>query len=131
MSARLRSTEERIGDVTVLRLTGRLVLDEGDLEYKRQIDRLVEAGQVKIVVDLAGVDYIDSAGVGMLVAKLKSVRVKGGDVKLLNLTAKSHRLLALTRLTLAFEIVDTVEQAVKSFEMPLPPRSPRPGYRAS
>jgi anti-sigma B factor antagonist len=116
MSSNLRSKEEHLGDVTVLRLGGHLVLDEGDLEYRRLIDRLVESGCVKIVVDLAEVDYIDSAGVGMLVAKLKSVRTKGGDVKLLNLTSRSQRLLSLTRLTLAFEIVDSLEQAVKSFE---------------
>lgn len=66
-------------------------------------------------MDVRDVTYIDSAGVGMLVAKLKTVRSEGGDVKLLNLTARSHRLLAMTPLTFAFETVNNLAQAERSF----------------
>jgi anti-sigma B factor antagonist len=117
----LTIAERRVGDVTILQLTGRLVLYEGELEFRQCIDGLVAAGRVKVIVDLHGVDYIDSAGVGSLVAKYLSVRRKGGNVKLLHLSARSHRVMGITRLLSVFETFDSEEEALNSFGATVPP----------
>ena len=77
-SSRLQIAERHVGDVTVLGLTGEMLLDDGDLGFRRKIHELVESGRVRIVVDLSGVTRIDSSGIGMLVAKVKTVREKRG-----------------------------------------------------
>ena len=87
----LSIVERQLNDVTVLALAGQMLLDDGDLLFGRKIRDLIERGHVKIVVDLGGVTYIDSSGVGMLVGKLKGVREKGGDIRLLHVTTRGQR----------------------------------------
>src|SRR5262245_53719976 len=94
-SSRLQIVEHRVDDVTVLTLAGEMLLDDGDLAFRRKIHELVEGGRFRIVVDLGDVAYIDSAGIGMLVAKVKTVREKGGDIKLVRLTRRTQNLLAM------------------------------------
>ena len=116
MSASTLSIVEReSGDVTTLVLTGQVVLDDGDLLFRKRIHDLVERGRTKVVVDLGGVNYIDSAGVGMIVGKLKTLRERGGDMKLLNLNPRGLRVFGISKLLLVFETFDNEEQAVKSF----------------
>jgi anti-anti-sigma factor len=107
--------ERPVGDVTVLELAGRFVLFEGESEFRSKMDELVAKDRLKIVVDLQGVSYIDSAGVGVLVGKYLSVRRKGGDVKLLHLSTRSLRVMSITRLTGVFESYDREEDALRSF----------------
>ena len=110
------SIEERqLDDVTVLALTGQILLDDGDLAFGRKIRDLVERGHVEIVVDLGGVTYIDSSGVGMLVGKLKAVREKGGDIRLLHVTTRGQRLFGMLKIMTVFEIFEDEAQAVRSF----------------
>jgi anti-sigma B factor antagonist len=111
----LTIAERRVGDITILELKGQLVLYEGEVEFRKNIDALVADSRVKIVVDLHDVDYIDSAGVGSLVGKYLSVRRKGGNVKLLHLSARSHRVMGITRLLSVFETYDSEEEALQSF----------------
>ena len=73
-SSKLQIADRRFGDVTVLDLTGDITLDDGDLVFQRKIHALLEEGRLKILLNLEGVTRIDSAGVGMLVAKLKTAR---------------------------------------------------------
>ena len=108
-------TERVVGDVTILRLTGRLVLFEGDAVLRQYVDDLVRQGRVKLLLDFAAVTYIDSAGIGMLIAKYLSVRRKGGDLKLLQLTARSLLVMTITKLFTVFETFDTEEDALRSF----------------
>ena len=89
--SKLAIEERQVGDVVVLSLKGEITLDDGDLKFGRWIDDLLKKGQRKILVDLAGVTYIDSAGVGMMVFEYKAVHAKGGALKLLSLTGHSHR----------------------------------------
>ena len=110
-----RSRSGRIGDVTVLVLSGEMLVDDGDLALRRRVHELLDQGQVKILVDLAGVTHIDSANVGMLVAKQKTVRERGGDIKLMHLTNRSQRLLALMKLVSVFEVFENEDEAVRSF----------------
>ncbi|MGE5836800.1 MAG: STAS domain-containing protein [Acidobacteriota bacterium] len=114
-ASRLEITERRCGDVTILILSGEMLVDDGDVALRQRIHNLIDEGKVKIVIDLAGVAHIDSAGVGMIVAKQKTVRELGGDVKLLHLTTRSQRLLALMKLAQIFEVFEDEDEAVRSF----------------
>jgi anti-sigma B factor antagonist len=107
--------ERQIGDVTVLELKGRLVYDEGDEELRSRINDLVARGKLKILLDLRGVTYIDSCGLGSIVGKFVSVRRKGGDVKLLNLSPRSHRVIDISGLLRVFETFESEADAVGSF----------------
>ena len=115
MASKLIIEEREFGDVTVLTLRGQILLDDGDLVFRRKIHDLVDGGHVKIVVNLAEVDYIDSAGIGMVVGKLKTVRERGGDMKLLNLNTRGQRVFGITKLVFVFETFDNEKAAVRSF----------------
>jgi anti-sigma B factor antagonist len=108
-------TERDVGDVTILELKGRLVLDDGDLQFRDRVNALVAKGRTKFVVNLRDVTYIDSCGIGVLIAKLVSVRNKGGDMKLVQLTPRSHRVFDICRLDNVFEAYDSEHEAVSSF----------------
>jgi anti-anti-sigma factor len=114
-TSKIQILERRIGDVTVLVLSGEMLVDDGDLALRQQIHDLLDQARAKILIDLAAVTHIDSAGVGMMVAKQKTVRERGGDVKLLHLTSRSQRLLSLMKLASVFEAFEDEEEAVKSF----------------
>ena len=116
MSAHLKITEDRVGDITILRLDGRFELEDGDLAFRNYVNALVAEGRVKIVLDFKGVTRIDSAGIGMLVSKYLSTRTRGGTMKLLNLTRHSDHLIDITRLDTVFEIFEDEAAAVKSFQ---------------
>lgn len=113
--SKLQIAERQIEDVTILELTGEITLDDGDLKFGRRVDELLAKGQRHILVDLGGVTYIDSAGVGMMAAELKLVRAKGGAMKLVHLTSRSHRLLAMMKLLTVFESFDDEAAALRSF----------------
>ena len=119
MHSRLKIDEREFGDVTVLDLSGQLVLDDGDLVFRKRIHELVDRGRFKVVVDLDKVDYIDSAGIGMIVGKLKTVRERGGDMKLVRLNVRGLRVFGITKLLLVFETFDNEDDAVKSFRFPV------------
>ena len=104
-----------LDDIAILVLTGEMLLDDGDLAFRRQVHDLIDKGRVKILVDLAGVTYIDSSGIGMMAAKLKTVRDKGGDLRLLRLNPRGQRMLALVKLRTTFEIFDDEAAAARSF----------------
>ena len=114
-TSKLQIGESRQGDIIVLTLSGQITLDDGDLAFGRHVDQLVAAGGRQIIVDLSAVTYIDSAGVGMLVAESQRVAAQGGSMRLAHLTARSHHLLAMLKLKMMFEIYDDVDAAVRSF----------------
>jgi anti-sigma B factor antagonist len=93
--------DERLVDgVTVLDLKGRMTLGEGDKLLKDKIDSLLRQGEKQIVLNLEGVTYIDSAGLGEIVRAYTTVSRQGGSLKLLNLTKRIQDLLAITKLLL-------------------------------
>jgi anti-sigma B factor antagonist len=114
-SSKLQIDERQIDDITVLTLRGEITADDGDLVFGRCVDELIKKGQVKIVLNLADVTYIDSSGVGMMVAESKTVYGQGGVMKLAHLTARSHHLLAMLKLKLVFEIFEDEASALRSF----------------
>ena len=107
--------ERRVGDVTVLDLKGRLVFDEGDSVLRERVGALAEEGRLNILVNLRDVTYVDSCGIGVLVAKYVSLRRKGGDLRFVNLTPRSRRLLEITKLMGIFRIFDSEPEAIASF----------------
>jgi anti-sigma B factor antagonist len=113
--SKLKIEERAEGEVTVLVLSGQMLLDDGDLAFRRRVHDLLERGRAKIVLDLGGVTYIDSSGVGMLVAKLKTIREAGGDLKLLHLTRRSESLFGMLKMLIVFETFDNEAAAVRSF----------------
>ena len=115
MATRMRVIERRIGDVTILQLIGRLELETGDVILRDTINRVVEAGQVKLVLDMKEVTRLDSAGIGMLVSKYLTARRAGGTIKILHPTERTDHLMDITKLTTVFEVFDDEESAVKSF----------------
>lgn len=108
-------TERRIGDVTILQVTGRVILGDGAAELRSCMNDLVDEARLKFLLDLRGVTYIDSFGVGVIAAKYVSVRRKGGDVKLLQLSARSQRVMRISGLLKIFESFENEEQALNSF----------------
>jgi len=107
--------ERRVGAVTILALSGRLVLDDGDVLLRERVDALVNSGDVRIVIDFSDLDYVDSAGIGVLIAKYLSVRRKGGSLKLLHLSMRAHHALEITHLLTVFETFEDEDEAVASF----------------
>jgi len=107
--------ERRVGDVVVLDLKGKVTLGEGDEVLKDKINSLMNQGHKKIVLNLADVPYIDSAGLGEIVRTFTTVSRQGGSLKLLNLTKRISDLLAITKLLTVFETFDTEHEAVQSF----------------
>jgi anti-sigma B factor antagonist len=108
--------EERIvGDVTILDLKGKITLGEGDEALKDKINSLTLQNRKQILLNLEGVPYIDSAGLGEVVRTYTTVSRQGGQLKLVNLTKRIEDLLSITKLLTVFETFDTEAEALQSF----------------
>ena len=107
--------ERHVADVTVLTLTGRLVLGDGDQTLCKRIGALIQEGATRIVLNIHDVSYIDSCGIGMLVGTFVSVRSRGGMLKLVCPSERCHHVLQLTHLLPVFDIYESDEDAVASF----------------
>ena len=109
--------EERIiRHVTVLDVVGKLTVDEAARHLKDKINSLISQQRTHIVVNLKNVPYVDSGGLGELVASYGSVMKTGGALKLLNVNSRNHDLLSITRLVTLFESFDSEAEAVQSFQ---------------
>ena len=111
----LEITEKESSGVTVLVLAGRVTLGEESSKLRTKLKDLLGEGKTRVVLDLAEVKYIDSAGLGTLVAGYTSARNQGASMKLANLTKKFDEQLHITKLVTVFDVYDSVEGAVKSF----------------
>ena len=108
--------ERKVGDVVVLDLKGKITLGEGDELLKDKINSLVNQGYTKLLLNLEGVPYIDSAGLGEIVRTYTTVSRQGGNLKLVNLTKRITDLLSITKLLTVFETFDSEPEALKSFQ---------------
>src|SRR6185436_11469109 len=108
--------KERVVDgVSVLDLSGKIVLGEGDGQVRDRIKDLLADGQKKILLNLGEVNYIDSAGLGAMISSYTTVKRQGGQLKLVSLTKRIQDLLAITKLITVFETYDTEAEALSSF----------------
>ena len=108
-------SERQAGDVTILDLDGKVTIGEGSVALRNAIRRLLGEGKNKILLNLGGVGYIDSSGIGELVSSFTAVNKEGGTLKLLNLTQKIQDLLAITKLLTVFDVFEDEGSALSSF----------------
>lgn len=111
----LRMTDRDVNGITVLDIEGRIVLGEESNSFRERVKGLLAAGKKKIVLNMANVSYIDSAGLGTLVATFHSARSQGATLKLVNLGAKFKEVLQVTKLMTVFDTYDNETAAVQSF----------------
>ena len=111
----MKITERLVGDVVLLDLQGKILIGEGDDQLREAVTKLADSNRTKILLNLAEVPYVDSAGLGEIVRCYTTVSRKGGKLKLLHLTKKIQDLLAITKLLTVFETYDHEEEAIKSF----------------
>jgi anti-sigma B factor antagonist len=105
----------QLGPVAIVDISGRIVLGEECASLRKLVCDLLSDGHKQILLNLAEVNYIDSAGLGQMVSAFTSVRKQGGELKLLKLTSKVHDLMQITRLYTVFDILDDEALAVKAF----------------
>ena len=111
----MKTSNRQVGDVTIVDLSGRITLGEGSVVLRETVQDLISKGKGKILLNLGDVTYIDSSGIGELVSAFTSVRNKGGQLKLLNLTKKVHDLLQITKLYTVFDVKDDEAGAIAAF----------------
>ena len=109
--------EERIvGHVAIVTVTGDITLNKGgDVLLKDKVQSLIQQGQKNLLVDLGGVSYVDSAGLGELVQAYATTKNRGGALKLLNVTKRLRDLLVVTKVLTVFDTYDNEAAAVASF----------------
>jgi len=112
----LRMAERDVNGITVLDIDGRIVLGEESNSFREKVKGLLASGKKKIVLNLANVSYIDSAGLGTLVATFHSARSQGAMLKLANLGAKFKEVLQVTKLMTVFDTYESEAAAIQSFE---------------
>ena len=111
----MKASVRSIGKVAVLDLSGKITIGEGDVVLREKVTELLDSGQRNILLNLEKVGYMDSAGIGELVACYKRAKEKSGTVKLLNPSGKVFDLLQLTKLEEIFETFKDEREALVSF----------------
>ena len=111
----LKMTDQMVDGVTVVAIEGRIVLGEESNALREKVKSLLASGQKKIVLDMQNVSYIDSSGLGSLVAAHTSARAQGASLKLSHLGSKFQEILQVTKLVTVFEVYPTEAAAIGSF----------------
>jgi len=105
-----------VGDVLVLNLQGPITLGEGTQKLRALIHETLERGKKKILLNMAEVYYIDSSGIGELVAALTTTQRQGGKLKLLKLTQRVQDVVQLTKVYRVFDVFTDEDAAIRSFD---------------
>jgi len=108
-------TDRQIDGVDVVEIEGRIVLGEESNTFREKVKSLLASGNKKVVLNMAQVSYIDSAGLGTLVATFHSAKTQGATLKLANLGTKFKEVLQVTKLMTVFDTYDSEAAAVQSF----------------
>ncbi len=112
----MQITERQSGSVTVLDMSGKVTLGEDGTLLKDKLQSLLHQGKKNMVLNLAQVSYVDSAGLGALVSAYTTVTREGGSLKLVNVTKRLEDLLSITKLLTVFETFDSEDEALRSFK---------------
>src|SRR5215510_10398394 len=107
--------ERVVEGVSVLDLSGKIVLGEGDMQIKERIKDLLADGQRRILLNLGDVSYIDSAGLGAMISSYTTTKREGGQLKLVSLTKRVQDLLTITKLITVFDTYDAESEAFASY----------------
>ena len=113
---KVQITNREVDGVTVVTLEGRIVLGEESHSFREKLNRVLAEGKKKIVLNMADVKYIDSTGLGALVAAHYSAKTQSASVRLCNLGEKFYEVLQITKLLTVFDVYDTEAAAVNSFQ---------------
>jgi anti-sigma B factor antagonist len=113
---RMQTAIREINGVTIVDVSGRITLGEGNVMLREIVRELVENGKKRILLNLGEVQYVDSSGVGELVKTYTTIRNQGGQLKLVNLSKRVHDLLEMTRLYAVFDIEKEEASAIRSFD---------------
>ena len=111
----MKSEIRDVDDVRIIELSGKITIGTGDVKIRELVDSSLEEGQMKILLDLAGVTAIDSSGIGEMVACYTSVTKRGGQLKLMHLSPKINDILQVTQLITVFDVFDDEREALGSF----------------
>ena len=111
----MQITERALAGLTILDLNGKLTIDNGAQLLKDKCESLVFQQRAQVIVNLGAVPYIDSGGLGQLVACYTTVAKAGGRLTLVNINTRNHDLLSITKLVAVFETFDSEEAAVQSY----------------
>lgn len=114
----MQLSERQVGRVTVLDLAGRLTIDQDAQLLKDKINSLILQERTSVLVNLASISYIDSGGLGQLVASYSSLAKANGALKLLHVNKRNQDLLSITRLVTLFQTFDSEEEGLRSFQTP-------------
>jgi anti-sigma B factor antagonist len=112
----MKSEIRDVNDVRIMELSGKITIGSGDVKIRELVNNALEAGQNKILFDLAGVTAIDSSGIGEMVACYTTVTKRGGQLKLLRLSPKINDILQVTQLITVFDVLDTVQEGLAAFD---------------
>lgn len=111
----MKATVRQHGKISVVDLSGKITIGEGDVRLREAIEQLLKEDRKNILLNLKGVSYMDSAGIGELVACHKRTAERGGKIKLLNPTGRVFDVLQLTKLIEIFEVFEDERDALASF----------------
>ncbi|HEX3377559.1 MAG TPA: STAS domain-containing protein [Candidatus Acidoferrum sp.] len=111
----LKMNQREVDGVTVVALDGRIVLGEESNALREKIKTLVAEGKKKIVLNMDNITFIDSAGLGTLVAAHHSAKAQGASLRLCHLGTKFQEVLQITKLMTIFDVSNTEAEAVASF----------------
>jgi len=111
----LKLTNREVDGISVVALEGRIVLGEESNALREKVKSLLAGGKKNIVLNMDNVTYIDSAGLGTLVASHHSAKTQGAALKLSNLGSKFQEVLQVTKLLTVFDVYDSETAAVRSF----------------
>ncbi len=114
--AQVEIQERQAGDVTILDMDGKITIGEGSTSLRTAIRRLAEEGKKKILLNLEKVNYMDSTGLGELIASYTTVSRNDGQLKLLHLSGKIQDLLVITKLLTVFDVYESESEALSSFK---------------
>ncbi len=111
----LKINVREVDGIAVVGLDGRVVLGDESNALREQVKKMLADGKKKIVLDMSNVSYIDSAGLGALVAAHHSARTQGASLKLSNLGKKFQEILQVTKLLTVFDVYPSESAAISSF----------------
>jgi len=114
-------TERTVDTITILDLSGRLTIGDGAQLLKDKSESLVFQGRNRLIVNLANVPYIDSGGLGQLVACYTTLAKAGGRLTLLKVSTRNHDLLSITKLVAVFDTYESEQEAIDSYPVPTLP----------
>ncbi len=115
----VKMTNHEVDGVSVVELDGRIVLGEESNSLREKLKSLIAEGKKKIVLNMANIKYIDSTGLGTLVAAHVSAKTQGASVRLCHLGQKFHEIMQVTKLLTVFDVYETEAAAVSSFQSSL------------